>query len=342
MKLQKLCMVLSLAAVFGLTACGDDDSNPTGGKSGGKSGGSSNGSNAGSCDFTMDDDEWEYSYTTGAEQSVASTTIISFGSGTKYTQKIISRTDDASAKATCNNLDMIKSALDDAGADMKCENGVLVTTVTVEEDYKDYGYADKEAFFKATMNTCKSINGEDLDDASSSSKGGKSSSSKGTDDDPYTVIDEDDYTCSTEGAKKTIEGVAAVCYQGYWIPEEYLSYFEDDDGTGDDDDGWDDDDGDWDFELTEDMIAFVEVIESDYYACDEEEEGETKTLSNGVASVCMDEVWTPQDMVSKFLNKSCTEGAKDTYKFKLQNGSYATLKMVCDEGEWILDDVTMP
>ena len=93
---------------------------------------------------------------------------------------------------------------------------------------------------------------------------------------------------------------------------------------------------------SEDMIAFVEVIESDYYACDEEEEGETKTLSNGVASVCMDEVWTPQDMVSKFLNKSCTEGAKDTYKFKLQNGSYATLKMVCDEGEWVLDDVTMP
>jgi hypothetical protein len=335
MNLQKFCMALSLAAVFGLTACGDDDSSPTGAKSGGKSGGSSNGSQAGSCDFTMDDDEWEYSYTTGAEKSVASTTIISFGSGTKYTQKIISRTDDASAKATCNNLDMIQSALDDAGADMKCENGVLVTTVTVEEDYKDYGYADKEAFFKATMNTCKSINGEDLDDASSSSKGGKSSSSNGSDEDP--MIDEEEYSCSTEGAKKTIDGIAAVCYQGYWIPEEYLGYFEDDDGTGDDDEDWDDDD--WDFDMSEDMKEFAEIIDSEQYACDDE--GDTKAV-NGVASVCMDGVWTPEDMVSKYLNGSCTDGDTDNYKFKLPNGKFATLKMECDEGEWFLDDVVMP
>ena len=344
MKLQKLCTVLSLAAVFGLTACGDDDSSPTGSNSG--KGGSSTGADVGKCDFTLDDDEWEYSYTSTYSSGEYATTIISFNSGTKYTQKVISYSNDKASKEACKALEGVGDEYEGLQAEISCEGGVMHTTATIQGDYQeDYGYESKEEFFEATMNTCKNLN--NITDKSSSSKGGKdegnekSSSSRITDDDPYTDIDEDDYTCSTEGAKKTIEGVAAVCYQGYWIPEEYLSYFEDDDGTGDDDDGWEDDD-DWDIELTEDMIAFVEVIESDYYACDEEEEGETKTLSNGVASVCMDEVWTPQDMVSKFLNKSCTEGAKDTYKFKLQNGSYATLKMVCDEGEWVLDDVTMP
>ena len=303
MNFKKVCLALSCAAAFSLTACGDDDSSPTGSTLGG------GGTKVGSCDFSVDDDVWEYSYGVAGEKT---TVTFTFGSGTSYTQKI---------KVSVNGA---------------------VTTQTIDGDYEDEYDATREEFFESTMNTCKNLNKATI--TSSSSKGTKkSSSSKGlVDDEP---LDEDEYTCKTEGAKRTIEGIPAVCYQGYWIPEEYLGYFDDDDddyGTDDDDYGSDDDDFDDDddyYGMTSDEREFLELLESDYYACDEE--GATTTL-NGVPSVCMGGEWAPQDFIAKYSDVSCTDGAKDTYKFKLPDGTYATIKLLCDEGEWTADSIIMP
>lgn len=300
MNFKKVCLALSCAAAFSLTACGDDDSSPTGSTLGG------GGTKVGSCDFSVDDDVWEYSYGVAGEKT---TVTFTFGSGTSYTQKI---------KVSVNGA---------------------VTTQTIDGDYEDEYDATREEFFESTMNTCKNLNKATI--TSSSSKGTKkSSSSKGlVDDEP---LDEDEYTCKTEGAKRTIEGIPAVCYQGYWIPEEYLGYFDDDDDDDDDDYGSDDDDFDDDddyYGMTSDEREFLELLESDYYACDEE--GATTTL-NGVPSVCMGGEWAPQDFIAKYSDVSCTDGAKDTYKFKLPDGTYATIKLLCDEGEWTADSIIMP
>ncbi len=91
--------------------------------------------------------------------------------------------------------------------------------------------------------------------------------------------------------------------------------------------------------MTSDEREFLELLESDYYACDEE--GATTTL-NGVPSVCMGGEWAPQDFIAKYSDVSCTDGAKDTYKFKLPDGTYATIKLLCDEGEWTADSIIMP
>ena len=297
MNFKKVCLALSCAAAFCLTACGDDDSSPTGGTLGG------GGTKVGSCDFTADDDVWVYSYGMAGEITTVTFTL---GEGTSYKQQI---------KVSVNGA---------------------VTTQTIDGDYEDEYDATREEFFESTMNTCKNLNKATI--TSSSSKGSKkSSSSKGlVDDEP---LDEDEYTCKTEGAKRTIEGIPAVCYQGYWIPEEYLGYFDDDDDDygSDDDDDWDDDD-DY-YGLTSDEREFIELLESDYYACDEE--GATTTL-NGVPSVCMGGEWAPQDFIDKYSDGSCTDGARDTYKFKLPDGTYATIKLLCDEGEWTADSIIMP
>lgn len=297
MNFKKVCLALSCAAAFCLTACGDDDSSPTGGTLGG------GGTKVGSCDFTADDDVWVYSYGMAGEITTVTFTL---GEGTSYKQQI---------KVSVNGA---------------------VTTQTIDGDYEDEYDATREEFFESTMNTCKNLNKATI--TSSSSKGSKkSSSSKGlVDDEP---LDEDEYTCKTEGAKRTIEGIPAVCYQGYWIPEEYLGYFDDDDDDygSDDDDDWDDDD-DY-YGMTSDEREFLELLESDYYACDEE--GATTTL-NGVPSVCMGGEWAPQDFIAKYSDVSCTDGAKDTYKFKLPDGTYATIKLLCDEGEWTADSIIMP
>ena len=297
MNFKKVCLALSCAAAFSLTACGDDDSSPTGSTLGG------GGTKVGSCDFSVDDDVWEYSYGVAGEKT---TVTFTYGSGTSYRHNI---------KVSVNGA---------------------VTTQTIDGDYEDEYDATREEFFESTMNTCKNLNKATI--TSSSSKGTKkSSSSKGlVDDEP---LDEDEYTCKTEGAKRTIEGIPAVCYQGYWIPEEYLGYFDDDD---DDDYGTDDDDFDDDddyYGMTSDEREFLELLESDYYACDEE--GATTTL-NGVPSVCMGGEWAPQDFIAKYSDVSCTDGAKDTYKFKLPDGTYATIKLLCDEGEWTADSIIMP
>lgn len=299
MNFKKVCLALSCAAAFSLTACGDDDSSPTGSTLGG------GGTKVGSCDFSVDDDVWEYSYGVAGEKT---TVTFTFGSGTSYTQKI---------KVSVNGA---------------------VTTQTIDGDYEDEYDATREEFFEATMNTCKNLNKATI--TSSSSKGGKSSSSRGSSD-----IDEDEYSCTTEGAKKTIEGTPAVCYEGYWIPEEYIDLVK---GFGDYDDpyeGYDpygnddfDDDDDY-YGMTSDEREFLELLESDYYACDEE--GATTTL-NGVPSVCMGGEWAPQDFIAKYSDVSCTDGAKDTYKFKLPDGTYATIKLLCDEGEWTADSIIMP
>ena len=297
MNFKKVCLALSCAAAFCLTACGDDDSSPTGGTLGG------GGTKVGSCDFTADDDVWVYSYGMAGEITTVTFTL---GEGTSYKQQI---------KVSVNGA---------------------VTTQTIDGDYEDEYDATREEFFESTMNTCKNLNKATI--TSSSSKGSKkSSSSKGlVDDEP---LDEDEYTCKTEGAKRTIEGIPAVCYQGYWIPEEYLGYFDDDDDDygSDDDDDWDDDD-DY-YGMTSDEREFLELLESDYYACDEE--GATTTL-NGVPSVCMGGEWAPQDFIAKYSDVSCTDGAKDTYKFKLPDGTYATIKLLCDEGEWNAVSIIMP
>lgn len=298
MNFKKVCLALSCAAAFCLTACGDDDSSPTGSTLGG------GGTKVGSCDFTADDDVWVYSYGMAGEITTVTFTL---GEGTSYKQQI---------KVSVNGA---------------------VTTQTIDGDYEDEYDATREEFFESTMNTCKNLNKATI--TSSSSKGSKkSSSSKGlVDDEP---LDEDEYTCKTEGAKRTIEGIPAVCYQGYWIPEEYLGYFDDDDDDdygSDDDDDWDDDD-DY-YGMTSDEREFLELLESDYYACDEE--GATTTL-NGVPSVCMGGEWAPQDFIAKYSDVSCTDGAKDTYKFKLPDGTYATIKLLCDEGEWTADSIIMP
>lgn len=297
MNFKKVCLALSCAAAFSLTACGDDDSSPTGSTLGG------GGTKVGSCDFTADDDVWVYSYGMAGEITTVTFTL---GEGTSYKQQI---------KVSVNGA---------------------VTTQTIDGDYEDEYDATREEFFESTMNTCKNLNKATI--TSSSSKGTKkSSSSKGlVDDEP---LDEDEYTCKTEGAKRTIEGIPAVCYQGYWIPEEYLGYFDDDDDDygSDDDDDWDDDD-DY-YGMTSDEREFLELLESDYYACDEE--GATTTL-NGVPSVCMGGEWAPQDFIAKYSDVSCTDGAKDTYKFKLPDGTYATIKLLCDEGEWTADSIIMP
>jgi len=299
MNFKKVCLALSCAAAFSLTACGDDDSSPTGSTLGG------GGTKVGSCDFSVDDDVWEYSYGVAGEKT---TVTFTFGSGTSYTQKI---------KVSVNGA---------------------VTTQTIDGDYEDEYDATREEFFESTMNTCKNLNKATI--TSSSSKGGKSSSSRGSSD-----IDEDEYSCTTEGAKKTIEGTPAVCYEGYWIPEEYIDLVK---GFGDYDDpyegydpyGNDDDDDDDDYYgMTSDEREFLELLESDYYACDEE--GATTTL-NGVPSVCMGGEWAPQDFIAKYSDVSCTDGAKDTYKFKLPDGTYATIKLLCDEGEWTADSIIMP
>ena len=303
MNFKKVCLALSCAAAFSLTACGDDDSSPTGSTLGG------GGTKVGSCDFSVDDDVWEYSYGVAGEKT---TVTFTFGSGTSYTQKI---------KVSVNGA---------------------VTTQTIDGDYEDEYDATREEFFESTMNTCKNLNKATI--TSSSSKGTKkSSSSRGlVDDEP---LDEDEYTCKTEGAKRTIEGIPAVCYQGYWIPEEYIDLVK---GFGDYDDpyegydpyGNDDDDDDDDYYgMTSDEREFLELLESDYYACDEE--GATTTL-NGVPSVCMGGEWAPQDFIAKYSDVSCTDGAKDTYKFKLPDGTYATIKLLCDEGEWTADSIIMP
>lgn len=300
MNFKKVCLALSCAAAFSLTACGDDDSSPTGSTLGG------GGTKVGSCDFSVDDDVWEYSYGVAGEKT---TVTFTFGSGTSYTQKI---------KVSVNGA---------------------VTTQTIDGDYEDEYDATREEFFEATMNTCKNLNKATI--TSSSSKGTKkSSSSRGSSD-----IDEDEYSCTTEGAKKTIEGTPAVCYEGYWIPEEYIDLVK---GFGDYDDpyeGYDpygnddfDDDDDY-YGMTSDEREFLELLESDYYACDEE--GATTTL-NGVPSVCMGGEWAPQDFIAKYSDVSCTDGAKDTYKFKLPDGTYATIKLLCDEGEWTADSIIMP
>jgi len=299
MNFKKVCLALSCAAAFSLTACGDDDSSPTGSTLGG------GGTKVGSCDFSVDDDVWEYSYGVAGEKT---TVTFTFGSGTSYTQKI---------KVSVNGA---------------------VTTQTIDGDYEDEYDATREEFFESTMNTCKNLNKATI--TSSSSKGGKSSSSRGSSD-----IDEDEYSCTTEGAKKTIEGTPAVCYEGYWIPEEYIDLVK---GFGDYDDpyegydpyGNDDDEDDDDYYgMTSDEREFLELLESDYYACDEE--GATTTL-NGVPSVCMGGEWAPQDFIAKYSDVSCTDGAKDTYKFKLPDGTYATIKLLCDEGEWTADSIIMP
>ena len=300
MNFKKVCLALSCAAAFSLTACGDDDSSPTGSTLGG------GGTKVGSCDFSVDDDVWEYSYGVAGEKT---TVTFTFGSGTSYTQKI---------KVSVNGA---------------------VTTQTIDGDYEDEYDATREEFFESTMNTCKNLNKATI--TSSSSKGTKkSSSSRGlVDDEP---LDEDEYTCKTEGAKRTIEGIPAVCYQGYWIPEEYMDLIDDYGSDDDDDYGTDDDDFDDDddyYGMTSDEREFLELLESDYYACDEE--GATTTL-NGVPSVCMGGEWAPQDFIAKYSDVSCTDGAKDTYKFKLPDGTYATIKLLCDEGEWTADSIIMP
>ena len=152
MNFKKVCLALSCAAAFSLTACGDDDSSPTGGTLGG------GGTKVGSCDFSVDDDVWEYSYGVAGEKT---TVTFTFGSGTSYTQKI---------KVSVNGA---------------------VTTQTIDGDYEDEYDATREEFFESTMNTCKNLNKATI--TSSSSKGTKkSSSSKGlVDDEP---LDEDEYT----------------------------------------------------------------------------------------------------------------------------------------------------
>lgn len=307
MNFKKVCLALSCAAAFSLTACGDDDSSPTGSTLGG------GGTKVGSCDFTADDDVWVYSYGMAGEITTVTFTL---GEGTSYKQQI---------KVSVNGA---------------------VTTQTIDGDYEDEYGATREEFFESTMNTCKNLNKATI--TSSSSKGSKkSSSSRVTDDDPYENLDE--ISCTTEGAKKTIEGTPAVCYEGYWIPEEYIDLIK---GFGDYDDpyegydpyGNDDDDDDWDddddyYGMTSDEREFLELLESDYYACDEE--GATTTL-NGVPSVCMGGEWAPQDFIDKYSDGSCTDGARDTYKFKLPDGTYATIKLLCDEGEWTADSIIMP
>jgi hypothetical protein len=300
MNFKKVCLALSCAAAFSLTACGDDDSSPTGSTLGG------GGTKVGSCDFTADDDVWVYSYGMAGEITTVTFTL---GEGTSYKQQI---------KVSVNGA---------------------VTTQTIDGDYEDEYDATREEFFEYTMNTCKNLNKATI--TSSSSKGSKkSSSSKGlVDDEP---LDEENYTCKTEGAKRTIEGIPAVCYQGYWMPEEYMDLIDDygsddDDDYGSDDDDYDDDD-DY-YGMTSDEREFLELLESDYYACDEE--GATTTL-NGVPSVCMGGEWAPQDFIAKYSDVSCTDGAKDTYKFKLPDGTYATIKLLCDEGEWTADSIIMP
>lgn len=307
MNFKKVCLALSCAAAFCLTACGDDDSSPTGSTLGG------GGTKVGSCDFTADDDVWVYSYGMAGEITTVTFTL---GEGTSYKQQI---------KVSVNGA---------------------VTTQTIDGDYEDEYDATREEFFESTMNTCKNLNKATI--TSSSSKGSKkSSSSRVTDDDPYENLDE--ISCTTEGAKKTIEGTPAVCYEGYWIPEEYIDLIKgfgdyDDPYEGNDPYGNDNDDDDWDddddyYGLTNDEREFIELLESDYYACDEE--GATTTL-NGVPSVCMGGEWAPQDFIAKYSDVSCTDGAKDTYKFKLPDGTYATIKLLCDEGEWTADSIIMP
>lgn len=36
------------------------------------------------------------------------------------------------------------------------------------------------------------------------------------------------------------------------------------------------------------------------------------------------------------------DGDKDTCKFKLPDGTFATILMECDDNEWFLEDVVMP
>ena len=295
MNFTKVCLALSCAAAFSLMACGDDDSNPAGGKLGG---GSTNGSKVGSCDFSVDDDVWEYSYGVTGEKT---TVTFTFGSGTSYTQKI---------KVSVNGA---------------------VTTQTIDGDYEDEYGATREEFFESTMITCKNLNKATI--TSSSSKGGKSSSSKGlVDDEP---LDEENYTCKTEGAKRTIDGIPAVCYQGYWIPEEYADFFDDDDDYGSDDDDYDD----WDTDMTADMLEFLDILESGYYDCDTDGE---ETVFNGVPSVCEEGTWTPKDMIAKYVDTTCTDGATDTYKFKLPDGTFANMLIECDDGDWTLQNIVMP
>ena len=99
-----------------------------------------------------------------------------------------------------------------ADANIKCQNGMLVSTTTSEMDYTDYGYSSKEEFFQATMATCKAaLNGNQGDELGPGDDYG--------DDNGYYGDDGDDNVyCSREGAKKKIEGVDAVCKDGLWTP----------------------------------------------------------------------------------------------------------------------------
>lgn len=198
MNSRHLGLALTLSVAFAVVACSDnDDKNPA-------SGSGKGGSKSAGCNFTVDSKTWEFSQVLpGSGTTIPATYKYTFGSGSNYTQTVSVYTNDASAKTTCDNIDAIREYSD---VDMKCENGMLVTTTTSEMDYTDYGYSSKQEFFQATMAACKAA----------------LANNEGDDDDDYGDWDDgddyDDYSCTKEGAKKKIEGIDAVCHDGEWIP----------------------------------------------------------------------------------------------------------------------------
>ena len=204
MNSRYLGLALTLSVAFAVVACSDnDDKNPVGVS------GSKGGSKAAGCNFTLNSKTWEFSQVLpGSGSTIPATYKYTFGSGSNYTQTVSVYTNDASAKNTCDNIDAIREYSD---VDMKCENGMLVTTTTSEMDYTDYGYSSKQEFFQATMAACKAA----------------LANNEGDDDDDYGDWDDDgddgddgddNVYCSREGAKKKIEGIDAVCHDGEWIP----------------------------------------------------------------------------------------------------------------------------
>lgn len=205
MNSRYLGLALTLSVAFAVVACSDnDDKNPVGVS------GSKGGSKAAGCNFTLNSKTWEFSQVLpGSGSTIPATYKYTFGSGSKYTQAVSVYTNDAAAKATCDNIEAVKAYAD---ANIKCQNGMLVSTTTTEMDYTDYGYSSKEEFFQATMATCKAaLNGNQGDELGPGDDYG--------DDNGYYGDDGDDNVyCSREGAKKKIEGVDAVCKDGLWTP----------------------------------------------------------------------------------------------------------------------------
>lgn len=193
---------LALSVAFAVVACSDNDSNPVSGS------GSKGGSKSSGCNFSLNSNTWEFSQDLpGANSTIPATYKYTFGSGSSFTQTVSTYSNDASAKATCDNIDAIKSYSD---AGISCQNGMMVTTVSSEMDYIDLGYSSKEDFFQATMATCRAANGIN------ESSGGKQGGSSGQIDD-YEDYD-GDYSCTREGAKTKIDGIDAVCHEGMWTP----------------------------------------------------------------------------------------------------------------------------